>query len=455
MLGLDASLNWALYVILVLFACFMDTPTKTDDTYVVVGAGVFGTSVAFHLIQTYPSADVVLIDRGPFPHEAGASWDWNKAVRADYTNPLYMELALEAMELWRSDPLYKTYYHQSGLVWLDNKGLPQTIIDNYNKLNASENYRMSNPEEVRKLWDGVHENADYTNVTDIFINESSGWVEATKALTRVIEAALAAGVRYIAADIKEVIFDDHGAAKGVQTSSGDALLAKHVILATGAYTPKLLMDSAPERKEIHAGHRIVAAGICETLVNLNDEEAKYFRQGPVFVHEVGETLGSWNATGGVIPTNPENQIKFYRDVSFTNTILHEAAGQNISVPPNRADYDQWNLSPGMKTEVGLTVKGIYGDKSADWKFTDYRICWDAITPSQDHVICEHPHSKNLYIVTGGSFHSWKFLPILGKYAIQMITGNLDAKLVKTWAWDREDNGGAHEGLIPHREMRDI
>lgn len=79
-----------------------------------------------------------------------------------------------------------------------------------------------------------------------------------------------------------------------------------------------------------------------------------------------------------------------------------------------------------------------------------------VTPTQDQIICEHPHSKNLYIVTGGSFHSWKFLPILGKYVIEMMEGNLDPKLAKIWAWDRDDKGGsAHEGLIPTREMKNV
>jgi len=80
---------------------------------------------------------------------------------------------------------------------------------------------------------------------------------------------------------------------------------------------------------------------------------------------------------------------------------------------------------------------------------------DAITPTQDQIICEHPHSRNLFIVTGGSFHSWKFLPIIGKYVIQMMEGTLDPRLVKTWAWDRDDKGSAHEGLLPHREMKDV
>ncbi|KAI0143780.1 sarcosine oxidase-like protein [Xylariaceae sp. FL1272] len=420
-----------------------------DDSYIIVGAGVCGTSVAHHLISKYPKADVVLIDRGPYPHEAGASWDWNKAVRADYTNILYMKLALEALTYWRSDELYSEYYHQTGQAWVNNKGLSKAIIDNYEKLNATEKYHLLTPEDAKTRWGGIHSDADYDDATDIFFNESSGWVEATKTLKKIIRSAIDAGVRYVAADVKEVVFDDSGSTIGVRTADNNKMLAAHVILATGAYTPKLLMDSAPERTEIHAGHRVVAAGVSSGSIFLDGGATELYRQGPCFVSGVGDTLGL------AMPPNSENRVKFTRDVSFTNTIRHERSGQNVSVPPDGNDYDQWQLSPGMKRELRQVCHGIYGSVSDDWELKDYRICWDAITPNQDQIICEHPRSRHLYIATGGSFHSWKFLPILGKYVIQMIEGTLDAELVKTWAWDRDDKGSAHEALLPHREMRDV
>ncbi len=87
----------------------------------------------------------------------------------------------------------------------------------------------------------------------------------------------------------------------------------------------------------------------------------------------------------MIPPNPENQLKFYRDQSFANTIFHQAAKQNISVPPDHLDYDQWNLSPGMKAEVDRTIRGIYGNKADSWEITDYRICWQVPSISTNSI----------------------------------------------------------------------
>jgi sarcosine oxidase / L-pipecolate oxidase len=80
---------------------------------------------------------------------------------------------------------------------------------------------------------------------------------------------------------------------------------------------------------------------------------------------------------------------------------------------------------------------------------------DSITPNQDWIISPHPRCKNLYIATGGSFHAWKFLPIIGKYVVQMIQGRLDEEIAGRWAWDRGRDGAANAVYIPMRDLKDI
>lgn len=42
----------------------------------------------------------------------------------------------------------------------------------------------------------------------------------------------------------------------------------------------------------------------------------------------------------------------------------------------------------------------------------------------------------MYIATGGSFHSWKFLPVIGNYVSDMLDGTLPQEFVERWHWDR-------------------
>jgi sarcosine oxidase/L-pipecolate oxidase len=75
--------------------------------------------------------------------------------------------------------------------------------------------------------------------------------------------------------------------------------------------------------------------------------------------------------------------------------------------------------------------------------TDQLYCRDTSTPQHDFLICPHPHSENLYVATGGSFHGWKFLPVIGDYIVKMMKGTLDEDLKKRWAWDGDGSKPDH------------
>lgn len=80
---------------------------------------------------------------------------------------------------------------------------------------------------------------------------------------------------------------------------------------------------------------------------------------------------------------------------------------------------------------------------------------DAVTPTQDFIITAHPRCGNLFIATAGSFHGWKFLPIIGGYVVDLLDGKLGPDLIKRWAWDRDIKEPVHEVWFPEREMRDV
>ena len=70
-------------------------------------------------------------------------------------------------------------------------------------------------------------------------------------------------------------------------------------------------------------------------------------------------------------------------------------------------------------------------------------------------MCPVPRTQRLYVVAGGSYHGFKFLPIIGKYAVQMIRGTLDPWLARRWQWDRSGREGdtdIHGELVPRRVL---
>jgi hypothetical protein len=80
---------------------------------------------------------------------------------------------------------------------------------------------------------------------------------------------------------------------------------------------------------------------------------------------------------------------------------------------------------------------------------------DAFTTSSDFIISPHAGAKGLYVATCGSFHGYKFFPVLGKYVIQMLEDDLAPELKEKWAWDRERPAPSLNPDWPRWEMSDL
>ncbi|KAI0144897.1 FAD dependent oxidoreductase [Pestalotiopsis sp. NC0098] len=424
-------------------------------SYIIVGAGVFGVSTAYHLIQRYPHASVTIVDRDAYDAETrvAASWDWNKVVRADYDDIVYCQLALEAQDIFKSDPLWKPYFHETGIYWICRSDYAQDVINNYKKLGRTADLKAVPIEEARKLYGGLFDDADYTGVKEVLVNKSSGWAAAGDALRAVTKRTLELGVKYHVGEVGSLQFDLDGRCSGIKTTRGEVLSASHTILCTGAYTPKLLEYSAHSSgiKEISAGSRIVAGGITTGMTTLDDETHKRFASMPVGVQ------GYTAATGpfiGSLPPTPDKELKWWGQTIFRDT-REVLPGKFLSAPPAESDYAQWKVSGKLKEDIDYANKVFYGKNGASWKMEKHRICWDAFTTSADFIISPHAGAKGLYVATCGNFHGYKFFPVLGKYVVQMIEGALAPELVQKWAWDRERPDPCLNPDWPRSEMKDL
>lgn len=268
----------------------MPSTSNPPPSYIILGSGVFGASTALHLIRAHPDADITLVDRDP--HDAvtrvAASWDWNKVVRADYADILYTKLALEAQDLWRADPIWRPFYHESGVVWVSGTSFAKNVLANHAALGVESKLSAYPVEEARTMYDGLFEGADYTGVEEVLVNRGSGWAEAKEALQSTLEAAIKLGVRYVTAEVTAVQFeqsDSRRRCRGVVTAEGTNISADRVVLCTGAYTPKLLIDSAPEWKDLHVGERILASAVTEATAPLSPEERSMLDTMPVGINE--------------------------------------------------------------------------------------------------------------------------------------------------------------------------
>ncbi|OLN85242.1 L-pipecolate oxidase 5 [Colletotrichum chlorophyti] len=408
-------------------------PLAASKTFIVVGGGVFGISAILWLRRSYPDCTIKLVDPTQTANPKAASHDISKILRDDYANPIYTPLAIKAMEFWRSHDLFKPFYHQVGLIRADTSNHSEDSRKAQLDLGHETKARWMTPDEVRARWPAF-QTANFDGVDRVMFNPNCGWVEADRALEAIRQKVIDEGTELVVGEVKTLVFDANGNCTGLRLAGGDELTGV-VLLCTGARTAALLAESAPERTELHAGDRITATGALSFTTCVQGEQKKKFEGIPVLKNRLSNVMGE------SMSMTPDGTLKFNCDMAFTFNEVHDLTGNTMSLAPTSPAYTEWTAGDGiperLKTRAYQTLKGLYGDEMEGKKIEKYRICWDATTPKHDFIISPHGRCKNLFIATGGSFHGWKFFPVIGDYIVQMLFGKLEPKFANTWAWDRK------------------
>lgn len=252
--------------------------------YLIIGAGAFGASTALALKKAMPNLPITLIDSVDFPDPSIGSFDYDKLVRADYDDPLYLAMALRAQYQWRTNPLYSQFYHESGMVNIEETGQGRRMINNYALWRVPTGATVVSPEQLRAHYP-IFQDTDYTDVKEIFVNPESGWVEAKPALTAVIKAAINLGVNYIQGTVMKIFFDSAGDCAGARLVDGTIIDAVKVIMSTGAWTAKLLADSTQGDPTLQVHDRMDAAAVVVGTIQLTPSQLETYKDMPVLVHK--------------------------------------------------------------------------------------------------------------------------------------------------------------------------
>lgn len=419
----------------------------------IVGAGIFGVSTAYHLATSHPNpAGITVLDRAPCPSPRAASSDINKVVRADYSSRFYMDLAYEAMDAWANWPMLSPFYHRTGWIMLDETGsnLAERIRENFKSSGRPDESEEITLDEIKTRWDGILRDIDTTDYDKAYLNPSAGWADASLATEAMMREAITRGVRHEIGEVKELACSGDRL-EGVRTMDGRLYTAGKILLATGAWTPSL-MSPLEDRLAIEADQRIEkqikAAGVCVASFKLSPAEADHYGKLPVLIY---------GAKGEMMPPNREGLFKFTNAHTFTN-YERLPSGQEISTP---SAMDQ-SVAPAKLKEqsIGIIRARLPQILDDGHRYPDgWRLCWDVISPGQNQLITKHPNPRlaNLYLATAGSFHSWKFLPIIGKYVVKVLNDESNGEEKdEAWRWKSKwSDRGAHEKTLPRCDLQDL
>lgn len=80
---------------------------------------------------------------------------------------------------------------------------------------------------------------------------------------------------------------------------------------------------------------------------------------------------------------------------------------------------------------------------------------DGITATQDPIIDTLP--SDVVVASGGLFHMAKFLPIIGKFVVAEINGQLGQPQKSRWAISNGRSGALrnHPHLVPDQDLHDL
>ncbi|THU89664.1 FAD dependent oxidoreductase [Dendrothele bispora CBS 962.96] len=440
----------------------------SNDRIVIIGAGCFGLSTAYHLLKK-GYRNVTILDRSEvLPAPDAASNDINRLVRSSYVDPFYARFAREAMDLWKDNKEWQDVYTETGAVVVNNSSDPSTSRSYQNDLSVGCNVRLlPDPNSICEVFPiSLQPSLADLNEHSGYLNLDTAVVNAGRATALLLRKVISLGGNVIAGrSVKKLLRTSLTAATkdlsrsrthGVECSDGTVYEADVVVVATGAWTA----SAFHELHDVDLKGMCLASGQCLVMMDLSDEEAPVYRQIPVIMD--WEHLWYW------FPPNPDsNTVKIIVDYSgFTHSVpvldstgdpnhsetfppaVTTPQGQRleriakvISTPRTITSNPKNGLAipKSVLTDVRDGLKRFFPDTLAKRDFSGTRMCWYTDSPDCDWVIGYHPNDDGLMFATSGSGHAFKFLPNIGSLVVKALEGTLDPPLVENFSIQRQIN----------------
>jgi glycine/D-amino acid oxidase-like deaminating enzyme len=342
---------------------------------IVVGAGIFGASLARHLARG--GWQVTLVDKDRPGHERGASGDASRLIRSAHgPDRWYARSARRARDLWLElgEDSGSRLFEQVGLAWLARSAKGWEAESERALRDEGIPVERLDPEAGRELFPSF----DPEGLEFILLEPEAGVLRARDALHAVVAQAESAGAQLVLGEARP-------AAEEVEID-GERRSADVVVWACGAWLAGLF----PELAEIR----------------VTRQDILYFGAGP-----------EWGTPP--VPAWVEYDSAFYG--------LGDLDGRGVKVapdsegPPFDPDEDDRAHSAGSEAAARRFAASRFPDL-ADAQLAGARVCPYALTADTNFVIARHPEHDRVWILGGGSGHGFKHGPALAEYVVGVLEG---------------------------------
>ena len=350
----------------------------------VVGAGVFGAWIAYHLQRS--GRKVVLIDAYGAANSRASSGGESRIIRMGYgADEVYTRWAVRSLALWQEffrqtgQPLF----HRTGMLWMAREEDPYTLLTLATLEAVGVPFeRLSRAELERR-----YPQFSFGLVTWAVFEPGSGVLMARRAVQAVVGEVVRLGAVYM----PEAVVPPAGRGRldALVTLSGTSLSAESYVFACGPWLPKLFPDLLRDR--IHAT-----------------------RQEVFFV---GTPAGDARFAPPPMPA----WIDFGEEVYGLPDLEHR--GFKIALDRHGPDFDP-DTGGRIPSEAILSEVRQYLARRfpalKEAPVLEARVCQYENTSNGDFLIDHHPELENVWMVGGGSGHGFKHGPAVGEYATARI-----------------------------------
>ncbi|RJE18745.1 fructosyl amine oxygen oxidoreductase [Aspergillus sclerotialis] len=405
-------------------------PISQTSSVLIIGAGTWGTSTALHLARR-GYKNVTVLDAYPIPSAISAGNDVNKVIFSGQYSTQKDEIEVnemlgqEAFSGWCNDPLFKPYYHDTGLVMAacTKPGLERLAVRIRPDSNANL-VELTKPEEFRNLAPRGVLRGDFTGWKGFHARSGEGWANARDALVAAAREAERLGVRFVTGTqgkVDALIFEKNDV-KGAITADGRTWRADQTILCAGANAGKFL--------DFKQQLRPTAWTIAH--IALSPEERALYKNIPVIFNI---------EKGFFFEPDPEGEIKICDEhPGYTNMV-------EFPDGPRSVPFEKTQVPKESETRIRALLRETM-PQLADRPFSFARICWCADTANREFLIDRHPEHPSLVLGCGASGRGagFKYLPSIGSLVVDAMEDKVPEKIHRLIKWN--------PGIAANRNWKD-
>lgn len=220
---------------------------------VIIGAGIVGNSVAYHLAQ-HSWKDIVLLDKGPLPNPGGSTGHAsNFCFPMEYSKVMY-QITQDSVKQYRDFGVFR----QSGGIELART--KENLEELKRRATTAKSWgvegELMNPAQVKKLLPFVNTNI----ILGGFYQPTTGVVDSLRTGTIIREKAQQMGALSVFSNTEILdIVVKNGRISTVKTTKGD-IEADYVVIACGVWSPRIGRMAGASIPLIPLVHQMISVG---------------------------------------------------------------------------------------------------------------------------------------------------------------------------------------------------